>query len=1479
MWQPLMHSRKSIRSRRGLSRQSNRYRPLCKSLEDRCLLSVTLTPSGPPVPLVGAPVVWTATASGDGSSPVYQFSAGPVGGALQMVQDFSSSNSFTWNPLQQGTYDIQVIVKDSYSATATDPGSTTYTAESRVAGNTAVISPMSNPLIALYSAPPSTDTSMYVQFAQLGPNLSWQSTAPLPIVSGESTNFIVAGLLPDTTYLMRHVLNDGTASAPLPFTTGNLPSNLPFPTVTGPQPAAPTSDLTQNMVFHMGIGVPNGTVDTFATDLNGNINWYFDPVANNFPSYATTVLPGGDVFLLGGNEQAGGLADTLREIDLAGDTLRETNVNALNAELAALGDFPIQNLNHDAILLPNGDTAVIANSQRVVDVNGTPTTYVGNMVLVLNQNFQINWVWDAFDWLSTSRLPTLGEGPGDWLHANSLSWSPEDGDLLVSLRAQDWVIKIDYDDGSGDGHVVWRLGPEGDFTIVSNDPSPWFTHQHNAMYINNTTIVLFDDGNVRRATNPNADSRGQELVLNEQTMTATLVVNADLGNYSSALGSAQLLPNGDLDFTSGFQDQNTSPLGQTIEVEPNGTQTFVQQIASDEYRSYLMSNLYGSVADIYDPGFEYPIEGSGSTAYQYDPTSSSWSFSGTAGLAGNGSALTSGNANAPQGNQVAFIQQTGSISQAVELFPADGTYQISVAAAQSAANGGNLEEIEVEVDGTVVSVLTPSTTGYGTSMTAPFSVTAGSHTITFVGVNPSGGTNTAFLDHVNIQSVAPKQTYAAGYVNLSAAFNRAGIEVDGTQFSGVGLDGGGYALSANLVGTTLTHSGTTFDFGRAGENDVVSAQGQTIALPQSNDAALELLATGVNGGQPNQTFTVTYTDGTTSTFSQSISDWTIRQGYLGEATALSTSYRDVSNGTSQSGHFDIYEYAFDLNPGKTVLSITLPNDANVEVLAATLVPAGTTLVNISSAFNRTGIVSDGAASSGGGFDGDGNSLSASLVGTSVTAGGAYFELGPANTADVISALGQTISLPAGGDASLKLLATAVNGRQPNQTFTVTYTDGTTATFTQSISNWAIPQGFAGESTALSTSYRDTSNGTEQAGLFNIYEYTFLLNPTKTVSSLTLPQDGNVEVLAATLIPAAGTQVNLLTSFNRAGIEVDGTTYSSGGLDGFGYAYSLSQLGTSLNFGGANFSFGLAGANDVVSTAGQTITLPNGRDSALKVLATGVDGSQPNQTFMVTYTDGTTATFTQSISDWAIPQKYFGESTALSSTYRDFSNGTEQAGNFNVYEYTFLLDPTKTVRSITLPNDADVEVLAATLIPASTNRANLSSAFNRTGIVADNTPYAGSGLDGWGYALSSSQVGTTLTTSDATFNLGPAGTSDVVSANGQTITLPSAADSTLKLLATAVNGAQANQTFTVTYTDGTTATFTQSISDWAVPRGFAGESIRSFSTSYRDFASGTKQAGQFNIYEYTFLVDPAKTVKSITLPSDANVHVLAIDGLP
>ena len=195
-----------------------------------------------------------------------------------------------------------------------------------------------------------------------------------------------------------------------------------------------------------------------------------------------------------------------------------------------------------------------------------------------------------------------------------------------------------------------------------------------------------------------------------------------------------------------------------------------------------------------------------------------------------------------------------------------------------------------------------------------------------------------------------------------------------------------------------------------------------------------------------------------------------------------------------------------------------PSDLDVEILAATVVPAARNQADLSSAFNRTGIVTDGTPFTGG-LDGAGDALSSSLLGPTLMAGGATFDLGPAGADDAVSAAGQVIALPPGTFGSLALLGTGVKGDQPDQTFTVTYTDGSTETFQQSISDWASPQGYSGESTALTMPYRDTSGGSADAtsGPFQIYDYTFALVP-KTVRSITLPTDGNVEILGVDEIP-------------------------------------------------------------------------------------------------------------------------------------------------------------------------------------------------------------------------------------------------------------------------------------------------------------------------------------------------------------------------
>ncbi len=349
--------------------------------------------------------------------------------------------------------------------------------------------------------------------------------------------------------------------------------------------------------------------------------------------------------------------------------------------------------------------------------------------------------------------------------------------------------------------------------------------------------------------------------------------------------------------------------------------------------------------------------------------------------------------------------------------------------------------------------------------------------------------------------------------------------------------------------------------------------------------------------------------------------------------------------------------------------------------------------DLSGAFNiNPGIVTDGTTFTGG-LDGGGHSYSANLLGSSLALNGVLFKFGAPNTANAVTST--TVTLPAGKFTSLKMLATGVQGNQAGQVFTVHFSDGTTQSFTQSLSDWFTPQNFAGESTAATTAHRDNANGTTDNRTFLLYAYSFTLDGSKTVNSITLPNNRNVTVLAITLTQAV--QVNLGGAFNREGVVTDGTTFTTG-LDGGSAAYSANLLGSTVTFGGIPFNLGAANTSNDVSAAGQTISLPAGQFSSLKMLATGVQGSQASQNFVVHFSDGTSSTFTQSLSDWFTPQNFAGESTAVTMAYRDLASGGKDNRTFLLYGYSFALNNTKTVSSITLPNNSNVEVLALTLVP-------------------------------------------------------------------------------------------------------------------------------------------------------------------------------------
>ena len=145
--------------------------------------TISLTPSTPSPQLIGQQVVWTTTAANCGDAPVYQYKVAFTSGnpKFGMARDFTLANTLAWGPLQEGSYAVKVTVKSSFAAGDSTSAVVSFSIHSRVTGGQAVVTPTLNPLVALYSAPPCDEESIYVKFRPVSDSndLPWKTTNKL----------------------------------------------------------------------------------------------------------------------------------------------------------------------------------------------------------------------------------------------------------------------------------------------------------------------------------------------------------------------------------------------------------------------------------------------------------------------------------------------------------------------------------------------------------------------------------------------------------------------------------------------------------------------------------------------------------------------------------------------------------------------------------------------------------------------------------------------------------------------------------------------------------------------------------------------------------------------------------------------------------------------------------------------------------------------------------------------------------------------------------------------------------------------------------------------------------------------------------------------------------------------------------------------------------------------------------------------------
>lgn len=492
-----------------------------------------------------------------------------------------------------------------------------------------------NPQVALYTITPPFAGTVTVNFGTTTAYglKTWAMTTPN---GGGPVSIEVAGMRGSTAYHLQASIafENGLKANDIDhtFTTGAVPkmggalaTNQQLPQLT----ATTSAGMNPQTGIELVTALAGPAQGLYATDLSGNVIWTY-PFSDQNPASSINgvkTLPNGDIVLEFGPSSTAPLSGpipsttpiTIREIDLVGNTIRQMTMAQLNAKLASAGctgcNVTLQTFHHELEPLPNGHMLVMANTLKSVTLTGatSPTPVLGDVVVDLDPNWNPVWIWNEFDHLDVNRHPYMFP---DWTHSNAIIYSSDDGNFIVSIRHQNWLVKVNYANGTGDGSIIWRLGEGGDFTLMNNgsvdtNPADWFYAQHGPHFVGASNagifnLVLMDNGDDRvfspgvtcgtGSAPPCLYSTVPIFQINESAMTATFtfhqIVPASL--YNNFGGNAEVLQNGNVEYDLCGVGSNSN----VFEVTQNSQASTVWQLQSTGthlYRAFRIPSLYPGV--------------------------------------------------------------------------------------------------------------------------------------------------------------------------------------------------------------------------------------------------------------------------------------------------------------------------------------------------------------------------------------------------------------------------------------------------------------------------------------------------------------------------------------------------------------------------------------------------------------------------------------------------------------------------------------------------------------------------------------------------------------------------------------------------------------------------------------------------------------------------------------------------------------------
>ncbi len=400
---------------------------------------------------------------------------------------------------------------------------------------------------------------------------------------GTNHDITIFGLRADTVYSFTPILyvDDQVVhrGANTEYKTDPLPVSVPPIEVT-----VTASDLVQPGITFLGPSAKNGENDGdqplyLGLDEAGEVVWYYD--SDRPEDYA-----GGsrDLKVLADGNYLISVAGGYRIISPAGETIQQFD--------AASAGF--KNFHHDGIILPNGHFLALAEETREMEVPFASgwQQVTGDIIIELDETGSVVWQWSTFDHLDTSRFPgplskAAAHGSYDWTHSNALAYDAEDDAILLSVRHQNWVVKISH----ATGQVIWRLGAEGDFELTnSDDGAGWFYSQHAPELLAYGSILVYDNGNERPEQATERYSRAVIYQLDEHSFQATQLWQYQTDYYTSHLGDVDQQANDNILICAGGQGTTSHP-AQVVEVTEEHEPQEVWKLNLDGYNIYRASKL------------------------------------------------------------------------------------------------------------------------------------------------------------------------------------------------------------------------------------------------------------------------------------------------------------------------------------------------------------------------------------------------------------------------------------------------------------------------------------------------------------------------------------------------------------------------------------------------------------------------------------------------------------------------------------------------------------------------------------------------------------------------------------------------------------------------------------------------------------------------------------------------------------------------